>query len=112
MNEGRKDGKQDPEQNRTAGHYQSDALQERGHVTEATEWNWNRQGNAGYTSQAKNAPSSSVRNVTGANVEVETRPKKCSGLLLYQGKLRKPGTTFVVYDFRFAICSVQERPDL
>lgn len=75
MNEGRKDGKQDPEQNRTAGHYQSDALQEHGHVTDATEWNWNKQGNAGYTSQAKNAPSSSVRNVTGANVEVETRPK-------------------------------------
>lgn len=75
MNEGRNDGEQDPDQDRTPGHYQQDALEEHGHSTTATEWNWNKKGNAGYTSRANNAPIASVTTVTDAKAADETRPK-------------------------------------
>jgi len=41
MNENRNDGRQDPEQNRGAGDYQSDALREHGHSTSATGYRYN-----------------------------------------------------------------------
>ena len=77
MNEGRDDNKQDPEQNRSAGHYQPDALQEHGHKTTATGFLWGANSEVGYTSdkRAKNAPIASVSAVTGADAEDETRPK-------------------------------------
>ena len=77
MNDGRNDGKQDPEQGRTAGEYQRDALQQHGHVTDAKKLKYHDPTtNLGYKSEGgAHAPAASVTNVTGANAEVETRPK-------------------------------------
>jgi hypothetical protein len=81
VNEGRGDGKQDPDE-RKAGSYQQDALQEHGHKTDAKAWEETTKGdNYGYrTSQHKASPASvdNVTNLKGAraaSVAVETRPR-------------------------------------
>lgn len=69
-------GGKDPVKNRTAGHYQPDALQQHGHKTNATAKGWEKLGQ-GYT-QGAGGPAS-MANVTevvpdGVTAE-ETRPK-------------------------------------
>jgi len=77
MNEGRNDGKQDPEPDRTAGDDQEDALQKHGHETNARMHGWGAEGDdtQGWTKRAGEAPQASVTTVTGARTADETRPK-------------------------------------
>ena len=89
VNEGRKDGEQDPD-DRKPGDYQQDALQQHGHKTDARKLKWGEfeenDPNAtdlGYTSKGKaHAPIASVTFVTPlkdakvtTRTAVETRPK-------------------------------------
>ena len=62
---------------RKAGVPQQDALQEHGHATTATGFNWSDPStNYGYTSTGgAHAPTASVTTVTGATTAGETRPK-------------------------------------
>ncbi|HLP77015.1 MAG TPA: hypothetical protein VK327_08860 [Candidatus Paceibacterota bacterium] len=75
MNEGRTNG--DPESGRKAGGYQSDAFENHGHTTTATEKRWSDAPAPGYTSdsRAKNAPAGQVTDVIGGKTNIETRPK-------------------------------------
>jgi len=71
-------GGQDPDQNRTAGHYQPDAFQKHGHRTDALKLEWDGKGDVGYRSNNENsARPAGVYEVTGpsTNTAVETRPK-------------------------------------
>lgn len=87
MNEGRRDGRQDPDERWKPGLYQSDALQEHGHETTATGYEKNQPdetskypwggGDLGYTStgDADMVPAE-VTSIKGTdNVSGETRPK-------------------------------------
>ncbi len=82
VNEGRKDGEQDPD-DRKPGEYQRDALQQHGHKTDARKHGWGKMGDTqGWTKKAGEAPIASVTFVTtlkDAKVKtrtaVETRPK-------------------------------------
>lgn len=88
MNEGRNDGKQDPEHNRTAGDYQQDTLQQHAHETTATgyqfkvrdedsHYKWdNGKKDLGYTSDGDaDIVPAKVTSVKGDKVAKETRPK-------------------------------------
>lgn len=77
LNVGRDDGKQDPEQDRTPGDYQQDALKEHGHKTTAKALKWrDTKTRLGYTSKGEaKAPIAEVTDVTHAKVAEETRPK-------------------------------------
>jgi hypothetical protein len=77
INEGRSDGRQDPQQDRAAGDYQADALQDHHHQTDATAFAWSdKSTDYGYTSKgAAHAPLANVTNVTDGRVADETRPR-------------------------------------
>ena len=88
MNKGRNDGKQDPDE-RKAGDYQQDALQEHGHKTDARKHGWGAMGDTqGWTKSAGEAPPSK-RDERAAAREDSGRDttQKRGGLLLYQDKL-------------------------
>lgn len=77
LNEGRNDGEEDPEQERTAGDYQQDALQQHGHETDAKTLKYDdTTTNLGYKSEGNaHAPAARVTKVKDAKTADETRPK-------------------------------------
>ena len=68
-------GGKDPEQNRTAGHYQPDALQQHYHMMKAIDISWDGEGQGVRSAPNNKFIGGTVTDVTNARTADETRPK-------------------------------------